>query len=79
MLRAVLVLRRRGVRAGDYEPFRVPLGLTIPGLACAIVLWGLSNATRTEFMAVAGMLEVAAVLHAWRGRALTGKASQRPI
>jgi amino acid transporter len=62
---AALVLRRRDVRAGG-TPFRVPGGPAVPVLACAVVLWLLSNAERAELLAVAGVAAVAALLYGLR-------------
>jgi amino acid transporter len=67
---ATLELRRRGVRA-DGAPFRTPGGPAVPVLACLVVLWLLSSATRAEFIAVAEVLGVASVLYLlrrWRRR-----------
>jgi basic amino acid/polyamine antiporter, APA family len=64
---AVLELRRRDVHAGG-PPFRVAGGPLVPLLACVVVLWLLSSATRTEFLAVAGVLAVASLLYLLRRR-----------
>jgi amino acid transporter len=66
---AVPVLRRRdaGARAPDH--FRVPFGPVVPALACGVVLWLLSSATRREFLAVGAMLGAAVVLYGARRKA----------
>jgi amino acid transporter len=62
---AVFALRRRDVRA-DGPPFRAPGGPAAPLVACALVLWLLSNATRAEFTAVGAALAIATGLYALR-------------
>jgi basic amino acid/polyamine antiporter, APA family len=64
---AVLALRKRGVRA-EGEPFRMPGGPIVPILASAVVVWLLSSAHAVEFLAVAGVLVLAAVLYVLRPR-----------
>jgi len=59
---SVLVMRRRDLRTTG-APFTVPGGPAVPLLACGVVLWLLSRATRAEFTAVAVMLAVAVVLY----------------
>jgi len=59
---SVLVMRRRDLRT-TAAPFTVPGGPAVPLLACGVVLWLLSRATRAEFIAVAVMLAVAVVLY----------------
>ncbi|HEX5830340.1 MAG TPA: hypothetical protein VFY16_05115, partial [Gemmatimonadaceae bacterium] len=48
-------------RAGGI-PFRVPGGAAVPVLACAVIVWLLSNATLQEFGMVAGVLVAASLL-----------------
>jgi amino acid transporter len=62
---AAIQLRRRDVRA-DGPPFQLRGGPTVPLLACAVVAWMLSSASRTEFLSVAAVLVVASVLYAIR-------------
>jgi len=62
---AVLALRKRDVRA-DGAPFRVAGGPIVPSLASAVVVWLLSSARTVEFLAVAGVLVVSAVLYVCR-------------
>jgi basic amino acid/polyamine antiporter, APA family len=59
---SVLVMRRRGIRA-ETPPFVTRGGPLVPILACALVLWLLSQATRAEFVAVGVMLGVAILLY----------------
>jgi amino acid transporter len=63
---SVLVMRRRNLRTSS-PPFTTPGAPAVPLLACAVVLWLLSRATRAEFAAVAVMLAVAVVLYFARG------------
>jgi len=65
---AVLQLRRRHVQLGEH-PFLVPGGPAVPVLACALVLWLLSNAARAELLANAAVIALAALAYALtRGR-----------
>ena len=59
---AVLVLRRRGVRT-DAPPFVIPGGPIVPVIACAVVAWLLSRATRAEYIAVGVTLVIAIILY----------------
>jgi APA family basic amino acid/polyamine antiporter len=59
---AVLELRRRDVRT-EGVPFRVGGGPVVPILACAVVMWLLTSARATEFLAVAGVLAIATVFY----------------
>jgi basic amino acid/polyamine antiporter, APA family len=59
---AAIELRRRDVRS-DGPPFRLRGGPLVPLLACAVVVWMLSSASRAEFMSVAAVLVVASVLY----------------
>jgi APA family basic amino acid/polyamine antiporter len=68
---AVLRLRRADLRAagesrasGDESaPFRVPGGPVIPLLASAVVVWLLTSARATEFLAAAAVVALATVLY----------------
>jgi amino acid transporter len=62
---AVLVMRQRGIRTAA-PPFVAPGGPLVPILACGVVIWLLSRATRAEFIAVGVMLAVAVVLYVLR-------------
>ena len=64
---AVLELRRRDVRA-EGVPFRIAGGPLVPLLACAVVMWLLTSARAVEFLAVAGVLVIAALLYLLRRR-----------
>ncbi|MEP6689786.1 MAG: amino acid permease [Gemmatimonadaceae bacterium] len=71
---ATIELRRRDVRT-DGEPFRIPGGPLVPVLACGVVLWMLSSATRKEFTSVGLVLALASLLYAVRRiRTRTGAA-----
>lgn len=62
------VLQRRGTR-GEGEPFRLPAGPVIPALACAVILWVLSETVgRREATAVGLAVAVAVALYALRRR-----------
>jgi amino acid transporter len=52
---ASIELNRRDVRA-DGTPFRLPGGMLIPLLACAVILWLASNATRADALAASAMV-----------------------
>lgn len=67
---SVLELRRRDVRA-EGTPFKVPGGPIVPILASAVVVWLLSSARAVEYLAVAGVLIVSAVLYLLRPRRLS--------
>lgn len=54
-------LMRRDVRSEGAPPFEVPGGRIVPILACAAVLWILSNATREE-LAVTGLVAAVATI-----------------
>jgi len=64
---AVLELRRRDVRA-EGVPFRIAGGPLVPLLACAVVMWLLTSARATEFLAVAGVLAISSLLYLLRRR-----------
>jgi amino acid transporter len=64
---ASIQLRRRDVRA-DGLPFILPGGHTIPILACVVVVWMLSSASRTEFLSVAAAIVLASILYVIRPR-----------
>ena len=66
---AVPVLRRRDATSDAAQHFSVPFGPVVPVLACGIVLWLLSSATSTEFLAVGAMLAVAVLLYGARVKA----------
>jgi amino acid transporter len=59
---ASIELRRRDVRS-DGPPFLLRGGPTVPLLACLVVVWMLSSASRKEFASVAVALIVASVLY----------------
>jgi amino acid transporter len=60
-------LRRRGVSQGG-TPFQVPLPWLVPWLACAIILWMLSDVHTDEWLALGACLGVAvAIFVATRG------------
>jgi amino acid transporter len=63
---AAIELRRRNVHTGG-RPFVLPGGPLVPVLACVVLLWLLSHATRQEFTATGAAVAVAALLFAWRG------------
>jgi amino acid transporter len=58
-------LSRRNVQA-DGPPFRIPGGPTVPLLACVVVVWMLTSASRTEFISVGATLCVASGLYLFR-------------
>lgn len=62
---ASIQLTRRDVRA-DGPPFRLPGGPTVPLVACVVVIWMLTSASRTEFISVAAMLVIASVVYMLR-------------
>ncbi len=64
---AAIELKRRDVRA-DGPPFHLRGGPTVPLLACVIVIWMLSSASRTEFLGVAAVLAIASLLYLIRPR-----------
>lgn len=64
---ASIQLSRRDVRA-DGAPFHLPGGPVIPLLACLVVIWMLTSASRREFMSVGVALVIASVLYAIRPR-----------
>jgi basic amino acid/polyamine antiporter, APA family len=64
---AAIELKRRDVRS-DGPPFRLRGGPVVPLLACVVVVWMLSSASRTEFISVAAVLVVASVLYFIRPR-----------
>ena len=64
---AAIELKRRDVRS-DGPPFRLRGGPMVPLLACLVVVWMLSSASRTEFIAVAAVLVVASLLYVIRPR-----------
>lgn len=71
---ATIRIQRMDLRAEGARPFRLPGGPVIPFIACAIVIWLMTNSTRQEFIAIAGMLAAEIVIFlAMRMRA----ASQR--
>jgi amino acid transporter len=67
---STIPLRRRDVRA-DGPPFRLPAGHTIPILACIVVVWMLSSASRREFIAVGITIVIATILYAIRPTRMT--------
>src|SRR6185437_11912336 len=62
---AAIQLRRRDVRT-DGPPFVLRGGPVIPLLACVVVVWMLSSASRIEFISVGVALVIATVLYAIR-------------
>lgn len=60
-------LRRRDVRAGG-TPFRVPAPSLVIVLACLVIGWMLTGATRTEWTSLAVGLGVASIIFALRRR-----------
>jgi basic amino acid/polyamine antiporter, APA family len=63
----VLELRRRDVQ-GDGPPFRIAGGPVVPVLACGVVIWLLTTASRREYASVAAVLAVTSVLYLLRRR-----------
>jgi amino acid transporter len=63
---SVLVMRKRGIRTAS-PPFVAPGGPLVPIIASGVVIWLLTRATRSEFIAVGVMLVVAVVLYFARG------------
>jgi amino acid transporter len=59
---SVLVMRYRNLRTSS-PPFTTPGGPVVPVLACLVVIWLLTRATRAEFTAVGIMVAVAVVLY----------------
>jgi amino acid transporter len=64
---ASIRLTRRDVR-GDGPPFVLPGGPAIPLIACIVVAWMLTSASRREFISVAVTLVVASILYMIRPR-----------
>jgi amino acid transporter len=64
---ATVELRRRDVRASD-SVFRLPAGPLIPGLAAAVIVWLLAQATTTEWTAIGAMLGAASLFYLLRRR-----------
>ncbi len=62
---AAFELRRRNVQEGGI-PFRIPGGPIVPVLSIIVILFLLSNATRTEMLTVAGALAAATLLYLLR-------------
>ncbi len=62
---ATLVLMRRNVR-GEGEPLMFPGAWFVPIVACGVIIWILSNATRKEFGLSALFLLLASVLYFFR-------------
>lgn len=62
---ASIQLSRRDVRS-DGPPFRLRGGPTVPLVACLVVMWMLSSASRREFLSVAVTLVIASVLYVIR-------------
>jgi amino acid transporter len=58
-------LARKDVRSGG-PPFNVPGGAVVPALACGVIVWILSHATRAEFEVEGAVLAIAAILYALR-------------
>jgi basic amino acid/polyamine antiporter, APA family len=58
---ASIELDRRDVR-GDGTPFRLPGGITIPVLACLVIIWLASNATRADALSAIAMVIGAALV-----------------
>jgi basic amino acid/polyamine antiporter, APA family len=58
---ASIELQRRDVRT-EGTPFRLPGGVSIPVLACLVIAWLASNATRADALAAGAMLVGAAVV-----------------
>jgi amino acid transporter len=68
---AVLVLRRQetaGARSA-VAAFRAPLGGAVPVLAIAAIAWLLTSLTRSEWLSLAAMVAVAAVIYLASSRA----------
>jgi basic amino acid/polyamine antiporter, APA family len=63
----VLELRRRDVQ-GDGPPFRIAGGPVVPVLACGVVIWLLTTASRREYASVAAVLAVTSLLYLLRRR-----------
>ena len=64
---ATVELRRRDVRAGE-TVFRLPAGLLIPGLAAAVIVWLLAQATTSEWLSIGVMLIGATLFYLVRRR-----------
>lgn len=64
---ASIRLTRLDVR-GDGPPFVLPGGPVIPVIACGVVVWMLTSASRREFISVAVAIVVASALYAIRPR-----------
>ena len=67
---SAIQLRRRDIRA-DGPPFIVPGGHTIPILACIVVTWMLSSASRREFLSAGAVIVVASLLYVIRPKRAT--------
>ena len=70
---AAFELRRRNVQEGGI-PFRIPGGPIVPVLSIIVIVFLLSNATRTEMLTVAGALAAATLLY-WLRRPSSGAAT----
>ena len=64
---ATVELRRRDVRGSD-RVFRLPGGLLVPGLAAAVIVWLLAQASRGEWMSIGAMLGIASLFYLVRQR-----------
>ncbi len=62
---AAIQLKRKHVTA-DGPPFHLRGGPVVPLLACVVIVWILSGATRKEFISVGAMIGVAVILYAIR-------------
>ena len=60
---ATIQSQRMNVRADGATPFRVPGGPVIPVLASVVVIWLMMSSTRQEFVALAAMLVIEAVVY----------------
>jgi Na+/melibiose symporter-like transporter len=50
------------IRTEGAKPFKLSGGPIIPVIACAIVIWLMTNSTQQEFLALAAMLAVETVI-----------------
>ena len=55
---ATIKLQRMDIRTEGAKPFKLSGGPIIPVIACAIVIWLMTNSTQQEFLALAAMLGV---------------------
>ena len=70
-------LRRMGVSAPGASPVNVPLGRVVPWLACAVIIWLLSGASGSEWLAFGACVAAGSVIYlATRSRRAASASTQ---